>query len=194
MTPPHDPLALLAAALDSLQLPHVFTGPFAVASHKHEPFNSGTIQVLVVGPSRFALAQLLNALRDAGAVLEPVSALRTLDRRRPVTFELGPATVELALPQIPQFAKTMLERALVVAHPGVAQGVKIATLEDELLTRLLTFEESDRSAADALLATTPALDLGSVAITLGLAYPPESDRSLWLAEAARRHGFVKGSR
>ncbi len=78
-----------------------------------------------------------------------------------------------------------------IPYPDRPQGVKVVTLEDYVLFKLVFFRERDRNGIDEVLRTTPDLDVGYVAISLGLVYPPESERSQWFAEACRRHGLVK---
>lgn len=193
------PVADMANALDALGILHVFTGGFAFAAHKKRPLGTADVAVVVYPPSRVRLAEFLNHLHDAGVEIEATVALRALDRDKvtAIPMPLGgspgerlTAPVEVVLPRIPAIDQAILGRAVEMPHPERAHGVKVATLEDYVLFKLV-FREWDREAIDEVLRTTPELDVGYVAISLGLVHPPESERSQWFAEACRRHGLVK---
>jgi hypothetical protein len=184
-----DPVADMANALDALAIPYVLSGRFAFAAHKKMPLGTQDVEVVLHAPSRVRLAELLNHLRDAGLPLAPPEALRSLDRDKHLAVPGSP--FEIVLPNVPALDRAILDRAAFVPYPDRPQGVKVVTLEDYLLLSLIRFRERDRAAADEVLRTTPDLDVGYVAISLGLVYPPESERSRWFAEACRRHGLVR---
>jgi hypothetical protein len=198
-----NPVADIANILDSLTIPYVLTGSFAFAAHKKMPLGTKDVDVVVYAPSRVRLAELLNRLRDAGVPLDAASALRSLDKDKLVSVPMPLAgrpgehftfPVELVLPKVPAIDRAILERAVDMPYPDRPQGVKVVTLEDYVLFKIVFFRERDRNAIDEVLRTTPDLDVGYVAISLGLVHSPETERARWFAEACRRHGFVKNPR
>jgi hypothetical protein len=194
------PVADIADALDAVGIPYVFTGSLAFAAHKRMPLGTKDVDVVVYAPSRVKLALLLNHLRDSGVAVDPVEALRSLDRDKMVAIEmplegrpgeLFTFPVELVLPKVPAIDAAILARAVDVPYPGRRRGVKVVTLADYVLFKLMFFREKDKSAIEDVLRTTPDLDVGHIAISLGLVHPPDSDRAIWFASAVHRCGPPK---
>ena len=168
-----------------------------MAAHKGIPVGTVDIDLVVYAQSRFKLAELLNELASLGVPVDPALALRELDEKKltalpmPVATPEGQATfvVELILPKIPVLDAAVLSRAIAVPYPGRAEGIPVVTLPDWMVFKLIFFREKDRRAVDDVLRTTPDLDVGYVAICLGMVFPPEDERLRWFANALARYGF-----
>lgn len=189
-----DPIADIVAALDGRGIPYVFTGSVALAALTQEPVGTKDIDVVVYAPSRIALARLLNDLAEAGVDLDPAEELKHLDRDKVASLLMplpeGAFVVELLRPKVPALDPEVPRRALTVPYPGTA-GIRVVTLEDWAVFKLIFFRERDRLAVEDVLRQTPDLDTAYIKRSLGLVYPRSDERLAWLADSLRRRRHKK---
>jgi len=182
----NSPVADIANLLDGLGIPYVFTGSFAYAANKGIARGTIDVDVVVYARSRVKLANLLNALAGAGIAIDPPTALRELDADSLVGIPMpvgvpspgepqATFVIEIVLPKVPAVDKEVLERSLLRPYPDRPQGIRVVTLEDYVLFKMIFFREKDKPAIEEALRDTPDLDIDYVMLSLRLVYPPEAN-------------------